>query len=144
MKYCYACGQVTGVEPFFCNFCGRSYDVKLCPRLHLNPRLAEACSQCGSRDLSIPQPRVPILWRLLAFLAQAIFGLLLLSLSIPLTAVLLNDLSRRSVPPARLLIGMFGLIVLWSLWVMLPDVSRSMIHRSLIQKSGSSDSRNSP
>src|SRR4029077_1092644 len=83
MKYCYACGKVTGGEPFFCNFCGRSYDVKLCPRLHLNPRLGEACSQCGSRDLSIPQPKVPLAWRILAFLMQAIAGLLLVLLSVP-------------------------------------------------------------
>jgi len=142
MKYCYACGHRTGREPLFCNFCGRSYEVKLCASLHANPRTAEACSHCGSRDLSVPQPKVPIPWLFLAVLAQAVSGLLLLSLSIPLTAVFLNDLSRRSAPPDRLLIGMFGLIVLWSLWVMLPDASRWIIHRSLIQKSGLSNSRN--
>src|SRR5690349_6196588 len=131
MKYCYACGHRTGGEPLFCNFCGRSYDVKLCPKLHVNPRIAEACSQCGSRDLSIPQPTVPVLWRFLALLAQAVFGLLLLCLSIPLTAVFFDDLSRRSAPPDRLLIGMFCLIVLWSFWIMLPDAFRSKIYRSL-------------
>src|SRR2546427_7721468 len=70
MKYCYECGCTTAGEPLFCNFCGRSYAAKLCPKLHVNPRLAEACSQCGSRDLSTPQPKVPVRWRILAFVAQ--------------------------------------------------------------------------
>jgi hypothetical protein len=30
--------------------------VKFCPRLHPNPRGAEFCRRCGSRDLSLPQP----------------------------------------------------------------------------------------
>jgi hypothetical protein len=58
MKYCHHCGRLTSGEPMFCQFCGRSYDVKLCPRLHANPRWAEVCSQCGSRELSTPQPKV--------------------------------------------------------------------------------------
>ena len=142
MKYCYACGHETGGEPLFCNSCGRSYDVKLCPKLHSNPRTAEACSQCGSRELSVPQPRVLLLWRLLALLIQAVSGLLLLSLSLPVVAAFLDDLSRRSGLPDRLLGGMFILLVLWSFWIVLPEVSRWMIHRSLIQKSGSGKGQN--
>ena len=144
MKYCYACGHRTRGEPLFCNFCGRSYDVKLCPKLHVNSRSAEACSQCGSRDLSIPQPRIPILWPFLAALTQAVFGLFLLTLSLPVSVSFLDDLSRRSAPPDRLLVGAFILIVLWSFWIMLPDIFRGIIHRSLIQKSGSLKDENSP
>src|SRR5579863_8271734 len=59
MKYCFNCNRLTPGEPLFCNICGCSYDWKLCPRRHKNPRTAEACSQCGSRDLSTPQPRRP-------------------------------------------------------------------------------------
>jgi hypothetical protein len=58
MKYCYHCGRITTGEPLFCMFCGRTYDVKLCPRLHVNARFADCCSQCGSRELSTPQPKV--------------------------------------------------------------------------------------
>jgi len=142
MKYCYACGHRTGGEPLFCNFCGRSYDVKLCPKLHANPRTAEACSQCGNRDLSIPQPRIPILWGFLAVLVQAVFGLLLLSLSLRLIAAFLNDLATRSAAPDRLLVGVFIAVILWAFWIMLPDASRWIIHRSLIQKSGLSNADN--
>ncbi|SRR5258707_9721028 len=142
MKYCYACGHRTGGEPLFCNSCGRSYAVKLCPKLHTNPRTAEACSQCGSRDLSIPQPRIPILWGFLAVLVQAVFGLLLLSLSLRIIAAFLNDLATRSAASDRQLVGVFIVMILWAFWTMLPDTSRWIIHRSLIQKSGLSNGDN--
>ncbi len=141
MRYCYACGHTTGGEPLFCNFCGRSYDVKLCPKLHANARLAEACSQCGSRDLSTPQPRVPFSWRLLSVLAQVSSGLLLVGLSVPILIQLLPKLLMHFPIPDRLFFGGVLLIVLWSLWAVLPDYCRRTMHRSLTRKSGSLDSR---
>jgi hypothetical protein len=42
-----------------------------------------------------------------------------------------------------LLIGIFAVIVLCSLWVILPDVNRRIIQRSLMRKSGSLRSNNS-
>ena len=134
MKYCYACGYATGGEPLFCNSCGRSYDVKLCPRLHVNPRLAEACSQCGSRDLSIPQPKVPLAWRILAFLMQAIAGLLLLLLSIPVVLELGILLLTRSKLGAPSVFYTSFLVVSWSFWAALPMWFRRIIHRALIRK----------
>src|SRR5580700_8399856 len=77
MKYCYQCGHITAGEPLYCNHCGRSYDVKLCPRHHQNPRGAEVCSQCGSRELSTPQPKIPMSWRLVALLVRLGLGVLL-------------------------------------------------------------------
>ena len=115
--------------------------MKLCPRLHVNPRTAEACSQCGIRDLSIPQPRIPILWLFWTLLVQAVFALLLLSLSLPLVIAFLSDLARRSQVPDSLLLGVFVVIILWAFWIMLLDASRWIIHRSLIKKSGSHDLR---
>ncbi len=63
MKYCHRCHKLTPGEPVFCNYCGSSYGVKLCARLHANPRSAQACSQCGSRDFSTPQPKIPMIFR---------------------------------------------------------------------------------
>src|SRR5437868_1194635 len=76
MKYCFECGRMTSGEPLFCNFCGRSYDVKLCPSRHENPRNAEVCSQCGNRDLSTPQPKISFVWKVLGFVLRA--GLVLI------------------------------------------------------------------
>src|SRR5712692_1855348 len=84
MKYCYNCDRVTVAEPLFCNFCGRSYDVKLCPRLHVNPRRTSVCSKCGSTELSTPQPRVPFWMRISLFLITLISGILLSLISVGL------------------------------------------------------------
>ena len=92
MKYCYQCGYITAGEPLYCNHCGRSYNVKLCPRAHVNPRSAEVCSQCGSRDLSTPQPRVPVLVRIAVFLLSLAPGLLLVVLSVGAVALLIREL----------------------------------------------------
>src|SRR5215472_12922424 len=82
MKYCFNCNRITPGAPLFCNYCGRSYDVKLCPRRHANPRTAEACSQCGSRDLSTPQPRRPIWVAPLGFLLSFVPGVFLTIISV--------------------------------------------------------------
>src|ERR1019366_6289429 len=63
MRYCYNCNRITRGEPIFCSFCGRTYNQKLCSRMHPNPRRAQFCSQCGSAEFSTPQPVIPILLR---------------------------------------------------------------------------------
>lgn len=60
MRYCTNCKKLTAGRPPYCNFCGRSYTVKLCPKGHQNPRAANACSSCGSRELSTPAPQAGI------------------------------------------------------------------------------------
>ena len=141
MKYCYGCGHTTAGEPLFCNSCGRSYDVKLCPKLHLNPRLAEACSQCGSRDLSTPQPRVPLRWHLLAFLVQFLSGIFLAFLTSPVLLDLLQHIPSHSRISHGQLIVILLLTALWSTWTLFPRWSRRAIYRSIkrrreLRKSG--------
>ncbi len=117
MKYCYQCGKMTAGEPLYCGTCGRTYDVKLCPRSHVNPRGAEVCSKCGSRELSTPQPKVPMSLRLLALLVRLGLGLLLFYASLSLVVVLLRT---REVQQALVAFGML-LAGLWWLWSKLPD-----------------------
>jgi hypothetical protein len=117
MKYCYQCGKMTAGEPLYCGTCGRTYDVKLCPRSHVNPRGAEVCSKCGSRELSTPQPKVPMSLRLLALLARLGLGLLLFYASLSLVIALLRT---REVQQLMVAFGML-LAVLWWLWSKLPD-----------------------
>ena len=117
MKYCYQCGKMTAGEPLYCGTCGRPYDVKLCPRQHVNPRGAEVCSQCGSRELSTPQPKIPMSLRLLALLARLGLGLLLFYASLSLVIALIRT------PEVQRALVAFGLLlaVLWWLWSKLPD-----------------------
>ncbi len=134
MKYCYQCGRMTAGDPLFCNTCGRSYNVKLCPRLHPNPRPAEVCSQCGSRELSQPQPRASFWNRALAYLVIGSVGLVLSYLSISVLLELLRELLARP----EIQSGILGLAILLGLlvwlWSELPDWFRKLVRRLLKRK----------
>lgn len=134
MKFCYQCGRVTVGEPLYCNSCGRSYSVKLCPRGHHNPRSAEVCSQCGSRDLSTPQPRVPIRIRVLAFLLSLLPGFLLVLVSILAAALLIRELLTNP----RWLLALVFLGIVWGvlawIWSELPLWFRKIVRRLLERK----------
>jgi len=132
MKYCYHCGRITrGIDkPLFCQNCGRTYDVKLCPRLHVNPRYATCCSQCGSRELSTPQPKVSLWWKLLGFLLHVLSGTLLVFLSISMAVALL----KMQVVQEGLVVLTLLLAVLWALWLLLPEWFRNLIYRVVKRK----------
>ena len=131
MKYCFNCNRITPGEPLFCNFCGRSYDVKLCPRRHVNPRTAEACSRCGSRDLSTPQPRRPPWVTPLGFVVSILPGAFL---SIASAVVLLAAIIGISQHPEMI----FSLVLLavpfgifWAMWSEIPAWFRTLIYKLL-------------
>jgi len=136
MKYCYACGRMTGGEPLFCNFCGKSYDVKLCPKLHVNSRLAEACSRCGSRELSIPQPKVPLSFRLAAFLVHALLGLILLFLTLPVALRLFLALFARADFSGPLMAICIFVAPSWFIWALLPSLLYRIIRRFIVSRNG--------
>ncbi len=123
MKYCFQCGRMTPGEPLFCSYCARTYDVKLCPRLHQNPRGAEVCSQCGSRDMSTPQPKIPMSWRLAALVIQLGLGLLFFYVSLSLFVDLLRT------PQFQQFLVLTGVIVSALMWVYskLPDWLQKLI-----------------
>lgn len=135
MNYCYHCGHMTPGEPLFCNRCGRSYDVKLCPRLHPNPRTAEVCSKCGSRELSTPQPKVPAMWKLIAILIRLGLGLLLFYISLSFLIALAKT---SQVQQAVVCIGLL-LVALWILWSKLPDWLQEIIRSFISRRGGKHD-----
>ena len=57
MRFCNQCSHYSPGQPPYCPYCGRSYNVRLCPRGHANGRQVTFCSQCGSDVLSTPAPR---------------------------------------------------------------------------------------
>src|ERR1700730_11331603 len=130
MKFCYQCGKASAGDPLFCTMCGRSFDVRLCPRLHRNSRFAKVCSQCGSRELSQAQPQVSFWWKVLEFLAKLGFGVFLVYVS--LTA-LIDLLQRPQFQEGLLVVGvLIGL--LWWLWSQLPEWLRKFVWRSAKRK----------
>jgi RNA polymerase subunit RPABC4/transcription elongation factor Spt4 len=126
-SYCYNCGHLTPGEPLFCNYCGRSYDLKLCPRLHPNPRGADICSRCGSRELSTPQPKVPVVWKLLAILIRLGLGLLLTYI----TLAFLIALARTPAFQQAFVAFAFLIIGLWLIWSKLPEWLQDALRRSV-------------
>lgn len=129
MRYCNHCYRITTGQPLFCNYCGRSYDLKLCPSRHLNPRSAEICSQCGSRELSTPHPRVPLWLAPVSFLLSMFPGLLLFLLTLMFLIGFFEVLlTNQQVQSQFVLIGLF-LIVLWYLYIHLPAFVRRFISR---------------
>lgn len=133
-QYCYNCGHITPGEALFCNTCGRSYDVKLCPRLHPNPRRADVCSKCGSRELSTPQPKVPAVWKLLAILIRLGLGLFLVWVTLAFFVALARtpEFQRAFVAFAFLILG------LWLLWSKLPDWLQDAL-RNAVKRRGRRD-----
>jgi hypothetical protein len=138
MKYCYNCSRITLGEPLFCNFCGRSYEVKLCPRLHPNPRAAQTCSQCGSRDLSAPQPKIPFWLKPLVSLVSVLPGLVLLAVSVLFLGAFVQVMLTDPAMQSRMMVLGLLLALLWYLYMKLPLFLRRAIHR-LISKTSSDE-----
>ena len=129
MRYCNQCHKITPGEPLFCNFCGRSYDFKLCPHRHPNPRNAEICSQCGSRELSTPHPRIPLWLAPVVALLSALPGLLLLSVTALFFIGLVNVLLTNQQLLFQFMIVGLMLAFLWYLYMLLPAFLRRFISR---------------
>ena len=129
MRYCNQCYRITPGEPIYCNFCGRSYDAKLCPHRHPNPRNAEICSQCGSRELSTPQPRIS-LW--LAFLLQLLTvlpGVLLLVFTTLFAIAFVTTLASSPELLFQAMLTGLMLAFLWYLYLQLPAFLRQLFSR---------------
>jgi hypothetical protein len=141
MKYCYNCNRITPGEPLFCNVCGRSFNVKLCPRRHINSRCAQACSQCGSRDLSTPQPKVPWWAPVLEFVLSCVPGFLLAVVSILLGIAVIRELLQNPAALVALAMPMIALTILWWMWGQIPAWFRKAIYRMLKRKREGEDRR---
>jgi len=129
MRLCTNCYQITTGKPLFCNRCGRSYNVRLCPRLHVNPRPAKICSSCGSKDLSVPQPKASLLFLPLTLLIRMGPGVLLLLALCVFMVFYVRDLVNN---PNNLLPMMslgLALSLLFVCWMMLPGFLKSLFRR---------------
>ena len=141
MKYCYNCNHVTPGEPLFCNYCGRSYDVKLCPRLHVNPRSADVCSQCASREFSTPQPKMPFRTRLLVVFTMFALGMVLFLSSLLFIVETLRAALSNSHIQALIAATAILLTVLWWMWLQIPHWLRKLIQRCFHGKRGDKGGR---
>jgi RNA polymerase subunit RPABC4/transcription elongation factor Spt4 len=134
MKTCHNCGRITTGDPLFCNTCGRSFDRKLCPRLHPNPRSAEICSRCGSRELSVPQPKVSFGGRVLEWLLRMFLAVVLLMLILALVFELLTALFKTpSGQNGVIIIGFLIALLAW-IWAKLPEWLRKFVRKQFAKR----------
>lgn len=135
MKYCHECHRLTPGKNPYCGFCGKSFNVRLCPRQHINPRSAQACSQCGSRELSLPQAKVPLLLRPLLFLLTLTPGFVLLALLSGFVVLFVRKLflDPNGLLPLMCIGFVLGLLLL--LWMMLPQFLRRFLKKLLLPSS---------
>ena len=76
MRWCRSCGRLSVGRPSFCTRCGRSFDVRICTRGHVNRRDATFCVVCGSPELSTPHRRRSA-WRRIAVGLSILLGAVL-------------------------------------------------------------------
>jgi RNA polymerase subunit RPABC4/transcription elongation factor Spt4 len=116
MKYCRSCRRLTIGDPTFCANCGRSYDKRLCPRLHESPISATICSQCGSRELSFshkPASALSIGLSTIGFL----LGMVLLAITLFYVVRYLKQFVAQGAPSPLLLATGLALGLAWLLFV---------------------------
>lgn len=135
MCYCNSCHRLTSGEPLFCNFCARSYNVRLCSSRHINPRSAQACAECGSRELTTPQAPMRFWVPPLLYLLSLLPGILLLLV----TVLFLIGFVQALLSNQQLMGQFFGLGLLlgliWYGYMHLPHFIRSALRKALGHKS---------
>lgn len=78
VRYCSSCCRWQQGRPRHCQFCGRSWDGRICFSCgQLNAPNALFCGWCGKETLSEMMPPVPIWARVLPFLLHLSFWLFL-------------------------------------------------------------------
>lgn len=119
MRRCTTCFRYSPGHPTFCNYCGRSYNVRICARGHINTRSAQFCAECGSEDLSTPSAPESFLSRLAHWSVLGGLGAFLALVLISLVVSLLASLDWSQVAP-RLAMLLVVLGVLYWASTLLP------------------------
>ncbi len=60
MKYCAFCKRINPARPTYCQYCGRTFGIRICRHCReVNPREALVCQNCGSNELSETSGSLP-------------------------------------------------------------------------------------
>jgi len=77
MRYCWYCQRINPGKPLFCQYCGRTFEIRVCSHCHhINPKEALYCENCGSQELSEIAGSSP-LWLVILRVLSRIFVFLL-------------------------------------------------------------------
>lgn len=89
---------------------------------------------CGSRDLSTPQPKVSLWWKLAAAALRFLIGIFVVALLVLVGLAILAHLLQDSQFQGALVVLVILFSLLWWLWTELPQCLRSVIRRALRRK----------
>ena len=120
MRYCRFCRRLSIGKPRYCRSCSRSFNIKICPSGHPNIRGSTFCAECGSSDLSQPQPRLSGFVRLGYVIAVILLFLSSIVYLLYFASALLTNPNDLLKP---MLVGFF-LGLFWLFGVMFTDASR--------------------
>ena len=95
MRRCTNCFRFLPGSPTYCSHCGRSFNVRICSRGHINPRGVQFCAQCGSADLSTPAPRGSLLFHLSGFALYLFAALTIIAVGLTGVLGLLNAINTE-------------------------------------------------
>jgi RNA polymerase subunit RPABC4/transcription elongation factor Spt4 len=126
MRYCHQCHRLTSGDPLYCSSCGSTYDAKLCPSRHINPRSAQVCSQCGSRDLSNPAPRMPLLLAPFLFFLSLLPGVVLSLVLVAVVLAMFQAILTNQQIQSQLIALLIILALLWYAYIHLPHFIQNL------------------
>jgi hypothetical protein len=109
--------------------------------MHPNPRTAQACSKCGSRDFSTPQPKVPWWAPLLEFVLSSIPGVILIFALVLGVVAVLRAILMNPAALVALAFPLISLAILWWMWKQIPAWFRKAIYDLLKRKRDREDGR---
>ncbi|MFH1287148.1 MAG: zinc ribbon domain-containing protein [bacterium] len=88
MKYCSHCKHLNLGRPKYCQYCGHTFNVKICRKGHINLPNNLVCGECGSREMSepaLPSRRIKMIRLAFLFVVVSIlliFAELIISLAL--------------------------------------------------------------
>jgi hypothetical protein len=95
MRRCTYCFRFHPGSPTYCSHCGRTFNVKLCSRGHVNNRSVQFCGQCGSSEFSTPAPPASWLHHLTGFALYLFAGLTAVVVGVIGVLALLNAINTE-------------------------------------------------
>ncbi len=114
MKRCTHCFRYSVGDPTYCNHCGRSFNVRICARGHINARGATFCAECGSGDLSTPAPPAPFLFHLTQWVLRVMGTVAVVIVAGTAVLGLLYSLDWSAIAPRLVLLGLMLAFLYWT------------------------------
>lgn len=137
MKRCTYCFRYSIGEHAFCSHCGRSFNVRLCPRGHISPRGADFCGECGSGDLSTPAPPATFLFHLSQWALRVTLALTVIIVALLAVLALIYTLNWSAIAPRLLWLVLTVAFLYWTTTLLpgpIRKVGKFALHKGMSRR----------